>query len=91
MRPCETNRSANAIAFGVRKGVFRISVPVPLNTSSKLATYLVSRSRTDAEAVDGGRDVGEHLFDRLFAVDVDEQRASGVDMSYPGFARRLGQ
>jgi hypothetical protein len=38
-----------------------------------------------------GRDVSEHLFDRLFAVDVDEQRASGVDMSHPGFARRLGQ
>ena len=34
---------------------------------------------TGAEAVDGGRDVSEHFLDRLFAVDVDEQSASGVE------------
>ena len=37
-------RSANAFAIGPRMGVRMISVPSPLNTSSKLTVYLESRS-----------------------------------------------
>ncbi len=39
-----TNRSAWALAFGVRNSARKMSAPSDLNTSSKPATYSVSRS-----------------------------------------------